>query len=751
VPGLAPLPAEPEEPPALQPRTEAPALLRATALGWIGIGLLIVCEWGLFRQFAQREITWAYPANYDQVQYLSQSYRTYQQMLDQGVGPGLWYALDMTVPQGMLIHPQAALLFFVVGPSRLGALTLNFLYFAALQVVLVGTLRWLTRSWAVPALGLGLLLTAATAWYWAGGLMDFRLDFIAFCLFGIFICTVVRSGIFASPAWSLMTGGVAAWLVLFRFITSVYILVIFAGMGLFLYARSRTGRGPNRGPAMSRLRGLLTAVIVLVALTAPALWHARDSLRRYYVVGHVTGEEKAIRAEQLGLHGLADVLSFYPRSILSDHAGPTFLRFAAVALGLTFLLALAAPRSTLGAEPPRLDLPTAYAFLTACLLGPVAVLTANTAKSPVVGNVVVPALLWLVVLTVAVWSGALRRQALPPITSAGLAVVAALAVACGIATQFVWLAQRSDLSRRRADVEQVLQLYDVLIRHSLQRGLDRPVVSADIISDYVNPTIVEPLAYERHGISIRPRGGPALGRGVFAMTKDGAVPRLEQSDFFITAGSDTARDTDFPFDRSMRRLRPELQGVRDRTFVELRRFRIYDRDVTLYANVRGALAMEGDSGGWITSDGLTLVGYGRILQVRPHIEMRGKTAFEWLGGRVPLVRAELRRPDSPPENMPAALTAIGPAYTLTLDLDPKEIEPEAMVRVRLLFDSYFVPKDIGLNADTRRLVIRTPTEIEVQPPRTEEKPSRPVAAPAPRRGKRAAEKSLPRELRGMRN
>ena len=39
---------------------------------WLGIALLLVVEYGLFRQYALREVVWSYPTGADQTAYLSQ-------------------------------------------------------------------------------------------------------------------------------------------------------------------------------------------------------------------------------------------------------------------------------------------------------------------------------------------------------------------------------------------------------------------------------------------------------------------------------------------------------------------------------------------------------------------------------------------------------------------------------------------------------------------------------------------------------
>lgn len=189
----------------------------AIPLGWFALALLLALQWALFVQFVNRELLWAYPGSYDQAVYLSQTYETFDQIVKDGLLGGLRHGLMMKLPQGKMMHLQAALVLLLAGPNRLAALSINFFYLAALECLLAYTLVWLTKRWSVAFLGVGLLLATRSRFALAGGMVDFRLDHIAFCLFGIFVCLAVRSGVFASLRWSIAAAFAAGLLILFRF------------------------------------------------------------------------------------------------------------------------------------------------------------------------------------------------------------------------------------------------------------------------------------------------------------------------------------------------------------------------------------------------------------------------------------------------------------------------------------------------------------------------------------------------------
>src|SRR5262249_9871872 len=223
-------------------------------------------QYGMFRVYAEREVTWCYPRGYDQTVYLTRSYACYEQIIKDGPLQGVLSALRQPLANGLVFELEASLLFLVLGPSRLSALTLSFAHFALFQVVLAGTLRWRTGRWGPAFLGVGLLLTAATTLYHHGGMAHVPLHFVAFCLYGVCLCAVLRSGVFASWRWSLAAGAAAAWLVLTRHLSAVYLAGACAGfLGLLGLGLLR------RDPGRRRLTGRRVAGLLLAGLTLAAL------------------------------------------------------------------------------------------------------------------------------------------------------------------------------------------------------------------------------------------------------------------------------------------------------------------------------------------------------------------------------------------------------------------------------------------------------------------------------------------------
>lgn len=692
---------------------------RLNWLAWIGIVLLFLAQWGLFRQFALREVVWAYPTYFDQCAYLEQSYQTYERILDHGLVHGLAEGMGLTraaLPlnaAGATLHPQAALLYLVVGPSRLSAISLNFFYWALFQLVLVGTIRWLAGRWSVAFLGLGLLLTTISGFRDGGGLFDFRLDFMAMCLFGIFLCAVIRSGVFADWRWSLIAGLAAAVLGAFRFITLAYMLGIFGSFFLFLLAQWAWRWHDLHGqPGVhKRIRGLVLSGVVVAALTGPVLWHHRDAINSYYVAGHLKSNEKNLRAEEVGTTTLGASLRFYPHYFLEEHVGYGFPKLVGlvVVAGLIVALVRASRGSrTRVAEGDRLELIVALTFMTLGILVPLAVLTADTAKAPQVAGIMVPPLVWLVLLSALTLFAAFREDSISPLSRRALFGMALVAMLAGIYTQFRGYCRHTYLTVYRPEVQRLVTMYDHMTQECQELGWQSPAIANDCIVDWLHHKNLTILAYERHAILFS--AGQSLG-ALDAYPIPELYERLRLSDFAIlTRPTGAIQGFQFPFDRQMDQLRPDVLKFCRANMVELEQFHCLDRNVTLF--IRPAVKMQAAADGWITSDGMTVTGLAEVLRVWPVIEMRGEANFQYLG-RVPGVTAYLPLPDRQRQPVQVQITAAGTHYVIHLRLSPADLPTTGPVSIHVGFDAHFIPRDIGANADTRELVMPLPAEARL--------------------------------------
>lgn len=556
------------------------------AAGWAVLGTLLLIEFILFRNYILSEVVWAYPPNFDQAAYLGQAYELYEQMRTAGI----WHAIihQPDAPQGALLQLQAALLFKSMGhASRFIALSLNFFYFALFQLALVKSVRELTGRWSVAFLGLALLLTASAPFNAAGGIDDFRMDFIALCLYGTFLCCVVCSGIFMRVGWSVVAGLCGTLLVCFRFITATYLIGLLGIMAVLVVILATIGNGASRHDAFCRLRGILLAAAPLVLLAGPLLWSRRSAIHDYYVVNHVTGAEKNVRAAEAGTTQLIKVLVFYPRNVRAFQAGNVFLISSLALLVGAWGIAANLRRQQVRAVEPasnqlvcrKIPLGVAFYFIVAGLLIPLAILTADVSKSPVVGGILVPPLLWLVMLGFVRLTQVDRRDELGWRVELAFGITAALLVALGIWMQSHSYAQHRWMRDHRKQVENIGALCESIAKESKAHGWNDIAIFTDSVTDYLNARNVEILTYERHGYLLNVTDGSS----VLALPEAEVFSLVKSSQFVVLSHRiDSPSSYDYPLARELEQLHPQLEAICRRKMTLLAHYSIFDREVDLF-------------------------------------------------------------------------------------------------------------------------------------------------------------------------
>jgi hypothetical protein len=537
------------------------------------LALFLAVQYSLFHRHARREITWAYPDHFDQAGYLGLTYTAYENIRAEGLLPVLVRELTATRATGVLFPVEGSLFLLLLGPSRLSALTMHFAHFALLQVTLFATLARLSRRWSVAWLGLGLLLAAATPFAPGGGMFDYRIDFSALCLFGVTLCLVARSGLFASWRWSALAGAAGSWLVLTRSLTVVYLVGVGGVVFVHLCLAWWRGDADRRRLARRQFGGLLLAGCVLAALVGPFFWNNRETFYTYYGVGHLQGVQAEFRNLGVGIRTRLDSLAYYPTVIAGQHLGPTFLALASLLAAAAVVLRLLARRFPGEAAPAgALDRGGPWLLAVAGLVVPYVLLGLDTHKNVAVAGIIVPALVWLLVL------GVVRLARAPRV---GLAVMAGVAVAAGLGTQLFDSRWPGPFTRPRAGYAQIGELYDALAGHCREMGWTEPHVAATCLeTDYFQPVVIPAYVYERQHVLITPRT-ERMGGYLWPITEADACDEMRRSDFVILVDPAQAPSA-YPYDQSIRAMFPRLRAFCEGNLTPLRRFRIWHFNVVLY-------------------------------------------------------------------------------------------------------------------------------------------------------------------------
>jgi hypothetical protein len=301
-----------------------------------------------------------------------------------GFAAGARHALGLVSPQGSLHGFLALIAFCAAGPTRDAALSLNLFAFLALQASLFAAVKRVSGSWPLAWAAVGLLAAVHSPWAGApGSAVDFRLDWMAACAYGVALCAAVAGGGFRSTRWALLFGAAVGAALLMRHLTAAYFGLIYALLAAWQLS------WPGR---WRRIGNLALSGACALAISGWAFWRSRSEIYAYYWMGHIAGPERGLRERHMGLAAGAKWMG----SELLIHQFGVAAAALSVAAGAALLaLRLASPRRgglPAGASPGTW--PEVLAFLAA----PAAVLMAQPEKAPQPLGIMIPALVWVVVL-----------------------------------------------------------------------------------------------------------------------------------------------------------------------------------------------------------------------------------------------------------------------------------------------------------------------------------------------------------------
>ena len=683
----------------------------------LGLILLFIIEFVLFYTQLADQILPYYPQSFDQTGYFVATYDLLQRFHDTGWRAFL-YNFANPAATGITFPIQGMLLSLIGGPSRGAILTINLLYFICLQLILYATIMKLTSNSFVSWTAIALMLSTTTLFNVTGGIFDYRMDYCSLCLYGVWCCLVVLSRGFRDGRAIVSVGLVGSFLILVRFIAIVYIESVLGALFLVAIGQmSFSMAGPRRAEAFLRARNIIACGALTAALSAPFLFVARNAIFNYYVVGHIINSEKTIRAAEAGVVTLFDNLSYYPWNLVTHHLGNNTVVFAAVLLAIIIVTLLVRQRG-------RIDCAFLlfgrrkfeFVALAFSILTPLTLLTFDLSKSPVVGGiVVVPCIVAFALVLSALWVP--NSSAAQCINTGTETIVQRLqryrlflptiCVAVGLA-MFISRGTGSQHYLERGDLRHVENVNRVIAEYVIDNAITNPAISVDRVVDYLYFGTVQLYGYEhrRRLISFVPKFG-AGAYGIFGTPHDVAMKLLQESDIVILTDPIIGREgSAYPMDATIREYWADMWRW---TTDNLVLFYTASIDgIPYHVFHKPSFKVEGGSGEWITSRGLTLT-VGRSELTRwPYLVLEAPNNNATLGGE-PRVRATLVSDDGKPtDELPATIQTRGASYRIVIDLRAAA-GPSDQARIQLTFDRFFVPKQRGINSDTRELVMALPT------------------------------------------
>ena len=386
-------------PPMTAPTAGGTEIRSARKLSAVLVAGLLIVETAVFYWTFMHNVAPFYPINSDQTSYYLDTYRI--------IANGWPAVVDEFIfgrhATGVGLTVQGAILGLLFGANRAVIASLNLAYFLVLQLVLFSVIFARTRSLNLSWLGIAFLISCQTIFNAAGGIYDFRIDFCALCLYGIWICSILWSEVFRHAREFLIVAAAGILLISFRYFTSIYAAAVLGGLLIVLSWLAFKSSTADHNLARVRIRNLLMAGVVIAIVICPLLFFSRNEIYGYYGIGHVLGEEKYIRAQQLGLFTVLDHILYYPQSIYRDH-----LRWPSVVLMTITVLVVAGSYFTRRSSSAIFQRLSQYSLdflvLALSIVFPVVALTSDISKSSIVGGIViVPIVLLLTFLCAVFW------------------------------------------------------------------------------------------------------------------------------------------------------------------------------------------------------------------------------------------------------------------------------------------------------------------------------------------------------------
>ena len=687
----------------------SPDELRKSRLAWLAIAILILVQFSLFRQQVVREILPTYPAYYDQARFLQLAQETYQSMMTRGFWSGLFASLNRPQPASFMLPIQGGLAYYIFGPHRFNALALTFAYFALLQVTVAYTVRRITGRWSMGLVAVGLLVGTASRFLYAGGLDDFRADSIAASLYGVTLCCFLLSDWLADRQWRRLTVLSAALLCWFRPIAGVYLAGTHLVLLLFLLLQIR--RSPERPRPRQAVRNLGKCSLVLTALSAPMLFFGARILYDYYGFGHVFGPEKNMRAIEQGVNTLTDNLLYYPRTLYDFHLGPPVVYLWLFLLGAASLLVVLSKLGSDGGAAARSHADgseVSWGVLILWFVTPLAILTANLSKSPVVASIVVAPAVLLATFALARILFALPAPDPSSLTRFAGAALAVASIIPGMTLMANAEARSRANPAEAAGAAALMPVFDAVAHYCKHFGITRLKLSVDRTIGYFNRTVTSVMLFERAGLNVAPE--ELLSYDIYARQIEAAKWAATEADCAVLTldPPEKAPKSLFPFDQSAARWQEAYRDVVTSSMIPVAKLDFPNHSFQVF--LRPRVRLEGASFGWLTADGVRIFAPARVLQAWPVVRLSGATVgSKYLKGPLGTTVTLIANPGNPDRAVPSRATiAADESYEIQIDTSGIHLPDSGLVQLRLMFDRYFVPQEVGTGADPRRLVIQSP-------------------------------------------
>lgn len=288
---------------------------------WVPVCVSLVLMLLCFQHHVLTNVAPYIPRYHDQVEYLQSAYSFADQAVSRGLAaPILGHFFQIPADSGfeenanMNLPLVVGYLLHFFGGGRLTALSVNFFSWASFLIVAYWCFKRLGKNASYGWLAVGFFLFTNMAMVGAGGIDDFRLDFVSACWMGISVAL-----------WAVFLhypGRRCAWIASFSTGVLVFVRLISAAsigipllflFGVAIWSRFSGGR--------KDLANALVPLIALGAWTGLLVGINLEFIKFYYIdnsLGPVLEARGGVTIEQ---DGILETFRYYPEMLIKSHFG----------------------------------------------------------------------------------------------------------------------------------------------------------------------------------------------------------------------------------------------------------------------------------------------------------------------------------------------------------------------------------------------------------------------------------------------
>lgn len=647
--------------------------------------IIVLLEFALFRTYVLREIEGSCPRNIDQAVFMRITYSLYDNIINGNYGTAFKEVYNSLGQGAFPVFGLIAL--FLFGKSRLSLLLVNFILFILAQLIGFCCVKLISNSNKIGFLFWGLFMMIQSPFFGGGGdLVDYRMDFAGFCLYSCWVSTLMLAYHKQKKQYYYLSAVFVGLLFLFRSNTIAYVsiaLLLFECLNIFVYKQK----------IFEELCNLLKYGCIVLASGGWYILFQIKNLYHYYITAHVTSAEPEIRMVEQGIGSWISYILFYPYKLVKDHLG-YILSFVLVFIVLVSVILYMVNRNKKKLKLQKNEVIAFCAgFCSFC--APFIVLTLDVSKSAVVICTVAGAAVFISSYIFALICN--RKLIIDKVLLILMFVIAGAGI-----VSYVGNTTKGHVGYDVQSQSQMLAINNRMKEYLIDNDLKEARLLVDRICDAITTDVLTVLTYESESQYIDV-GYAWNGLNTYAnYSYEEVETALEEADIMVLSRDGYTTQSYYPTDSNFDQYRDIMWQYASDNLINLGEFELGNDKVVIFG--KGQVKVQPMWDDWMSNTGNYIL-FEKELDQQQSIYIEGYAGGIFKNGdlKVDAVYGE--------NSVLSNIEIIDDRYYIEVDISKFDL---GSYELEMIFDKYFIPKELGTNEDTRRLVIMRPDTVSIK-------------------------------------